>query len=174
MLIPPPVDSRLLTNEFLEINHEADRNLAKMIGVQDITKTVFYQKYALPKLSTYDVSLRIDTSSNLLNEISHLVEEDKEFFESLKKTAFIPTNSGELKAPSALYDPMVPAFTQFMDPDRMYPSDRFSTDYMVEKLKMLGLNSTLSLEGVFQSAYNIELISRTDMGMLYSNESVLT
>jgi hypothetical protein len=33
MLIPPAVDPRLLTKDFLEINHEADRNLVKMIGL---------------------------------------------------------------------------------------------------------------------------------------------
>eukprot|EP00884_Botryococcus_braunii_P020227 jgi/Botrbrau1/6889/Bobra.67_3s0008.1 len=100
--------------------------------------------------------------AQLLRQLPSISHKDRGLVEQLRGTAFVPTASGSLLSPSAVYDPRNPDLLGLLD-EACFPFSIFAEDEsLLAALQVLGMRSTVTPETLLQSARLIESLARTD------------
>eukprot|EP01018_Ginkgo_biloba_P011710 Gb_03748 [translate_table: standard] len=156
-LVPPHVDEVLLGSEFLHSSCEnEDEVLSRYYGVQRMGRPLFYKRRVLSRLSEISPQLRDQVMLSILLELPQLCVQDSSIKEVLKRLEFVPTVSGRLKSPDALYDPQNGELYDLLEDHDNFPSGEFRESGVLEMLKGLGLRTLVSPQTVLQSARQIE------------------
>lgn len=87
---------------FLQIADEQEANLAKFLGIFEISATKFLVDFVFPKLAEMPAEIRDDVMLRCVRLLASLQTENHEFFDILCKTNFVPTPGGQLKAPNQI------------------------------------------------------------------------
>ena len=150
--------------------------LYSICGVSIISRSKYFKDFLLPNASELFKHLSDVVEQDLfemMNGITLLMDEDRNFGNVLKDSAFVPNGiagtdrsedecGGEsmrgerrLFKPSELFDPNVDELYTLLDPS-FFPSKIFQRDDVLVHLRKVGLHSTLDWTGVITCAKSIE------------------
>jgi sacsin len=157
--IPPRgVDERLLGEAFVVLRSDLDRPLYTLLGFTEPSKGSFFATYILPQISVGRIEgSRADAlAMELLRNLTQLEEEHPGLSKTLADCLLFRSSSGVLCCPKQMYDPQVP-YLQVLLPQDVFPSSAlFSDPSLLLRLRSLGMNSSITAEGVLTGARYIQ------------------
>ncbi|KAI3844929.1 hypothetical protein MKX03_019304 [Papaver bracteatum] len=96
--------------------------------------------------------------SAILHDVKLLIREDPSIRTVILQTPFVLAANGSWQHPSRLYDPRVPELQKVLHKEAFFPSDKFLDTETLEILIDLGLNTTLGLGGLLDSARSVSML----------------
>lgn len=160
-LIPPLcADNNHLDESFVHIESSKDKEFMHKIGVPVMSAQSYYSSYAPRVVANTELEkdTRITLVVKMLQDTLRLSEEKdgENFVRSLSTINFVMNAKGNLVSPKDLYDPTETALTYLVD-DSMLPAQELRTGAILQSLRLLGMNTRLSINGIIESARQIEL-----------------
>ncbi len=140
-------------------------SLLAELNVKRIKLSSYFSRIFLPNVQNLCLKNYGAVFHDLLFMIASLpmlADEDKDFVNLLKQTAFLPSNDDisagdlvRLHRPADLYDPEEEELKQLLG-DSFFPYDSFQREDVLVFLRSLGLRSSLDWEGIVSCALSIE------------------
>ncbi|XP_026408158.1 sacsin-like isoform X2 [Papaver somniferum] len=154
---PEGVHEELLTEAFVRMESEKDKTiLESYLEVREPARAEFYKDYVLNRMSEF-VTQPVALSA-ILHDVKLLIREDPSIRTVLLQTPFVLAANGSWQHPSRLYDPRVPELQKVLHKEAFFPSDKFLDTETLETLIDLGLNTTLGLGGLLDSARSVSML----------------
>ncbi|CAM9346370.1 unnamed protein product, partial [Hapterophycus canaliculatus] len=92
---------------------------------------------------------------SVLSNLQELCEEDPSLEAALRDAQIVTDGTGEPAQVSDLFDPAIDELLGLLGPEA-FPSQAFCTPAALAGMRALGLQNSLTCEGVLQSARSIE------------------
>ncbi|KAI4356900.1 hypothetical protein L6164_000883 [Bauhinia variegata] len=172
----PPLDvpEFILGEEFIVRSSSIEEDvLSRYYGVVRMGKAQFYKKYIFDRVGELQSDVRDSIMLSVLQNLPLLSLEDTSIRDCLRNLEFVPTLTGALKSPSALYDPSNEELYALLEDTDNFPSGHFQEPEILDTLRSLGLRTSVSLETVLESARCVERIMHEDQQKAYSRGKVL-
>eukprot|EP01062_Namystynia_karyoxenos_P034324 TRINITY_DN25176_c0_g1_i1.p1 TRINITY_DN25176_c0_g1~~TRINITY_DN25176_c0_g1_i1.p1 ORF type:complete len:4799 (+),score=1553.05 TRINITY_DN25176_c0_g1_i1:126-14399(+) len=159
--IPPDnVPPHLLRKAFVDLGTDAPRDgdvaaLLRAVGLGQPSEGAFYAEHFLPALDSYDPQERDRATAALADRAVQLSADCPVLDIALRRTAWVPSPSGELHRPDELYHPevkgreLLPASSKFPRSDFTEPHTR------LEAVSAFGLRRELGTQAVAESALQL-------------------
>ena len=126
--LTPPICSTLKQSD------QEDALQSRTLTMQD-----FFKKFVFPNIAKFPVQLRDPIVCFGLN---HIFKGQVELIPLFKESTFVPTDQGQLKKPSELYDPNDVLLQHlFLGEVNKFPTKDFTSEHMLSTLKQLGLRT---------------------------------
>ena len=162
-LPPSCADRSHLDRRFVKAASRKDSDFFSRIEIATMSPQDYYANYVTSLLSKG--ALDAESNSNLiikmLSDTLRLSEEEngQDYISRLTTLRFIPNSKGQLVRANELYDPQEAGLAQLVD-ESMLPSKHLRTGALLQSLRVLGMSSNLSIDGILESARQIELQSK--------------
>lgn len=176
--LPPRfADNDLLGDEYLLIRNERDRGLYRLLGIDEPSKGSFFATYLIPRAvrpSQQGISQTVAArdsgrDNNILTDIQidnlavevlktlpQLEKEHPGISDLLSNSKIFRSAGGTLLSPRDLFDPHGAHLAKLL-PSSLFPSPQtFSDPSVLHSLRTLGLNSTLTCQGILLAATSIQ------------------
>ncbi|KAI5066266.1 hypothetical protein GOP47_0018890 [Adiantum capillus-veneris] len=158
-LSPNDVDETLLSPDFIRVQSLAEIDvLTKVLAIPQMERVTFYKFTVIDKIADLTAVIRDQAILSILKELPVLCLHDPRFKSTLRNLAFVPTPSGELQSPKLLYDPRVEELNFLLNEKESFPSESFRTEEILDALRLLGLQTSISPNTIIQSARQVELM----------------
>ena len=138
-----------------QIISSADSNacqLLTLLGVEILKPADVFVRYLFPDIqarSVYDKKKTTRIMLWILQQMFILKNQHKSFHEKMKELPFVPTNDGEMKKASELYDPNdALVFELFLEETNKFPACDFTETTVISAMKELGLRTRRMLTAV--------------------------
>ena len=140
--------------------------LIELLGVQQMSESVFWQDFALPAVQWMSVDDGDKIVSHLLKKFPETVKRNRALLSAMKQTPLLMTRSYTQEAvrrcPSELLDPSSKSAivsdsnaVNWISPN-CFPHEKYCTESHLKVLRKLGLQSHISMSIVIRSASDIE------------------
>ncbi|GMH07070.1 hypothetical protein Nepgr_008910 [Nepenthes gracilis] len=172
----PPVDVPrcFLGSDFVcTSSNLEDEILNKYYGLPRMGRGHFYRRNVFSRIGNLQPEDRDRIMLSVLQELPQLCNEDSNFKEDLKNMEFIPTCSGAMKCPTALYDPRNEELHALLEDTDLFPCGVFLEFDVLDILQGLGLRTSVFPETIIQCARHIEHIVQKDPQNAYLRGQVL-
>ncbi|XP_031371785.1 sacsin isoform X1 [Punica granatum] len=172
----PPLDvpESLLGVEFIIISTDVEEDiLSRYFGIKRMGKVRFYREQVFCRLTDLQPELRDSIMLSVLKNLPQLCHEEPLFRDCLRNLEFVPTLSGVVKCPSALYDPRVEELFALLENSDCFPHGSFQDAEVLDMLQGLGLRTSVCPETVLESARQVEQLMHKDNQKAYSRGKVL-
>lgn len=172
----PPVDvpESFLGVEFIIISSDVEEDvLSRYYGIKRMGKVRFYREQVFCRLADLQPELRDSIMLSVLKTLPQLCHEEPLLRDYLRTLEFVPTLSGAIKCPSALYDPRVQELFALLENCDCFPHGCFQAAEILDMLQGLGLRTSVAPETVLESARQIERLVQEDPQKAYSRGKVL-
>eukprot|EP01084_Bolivina_argentea_P199881 341908_1 len=150
-------NNKNISISFLKVEGDGNsyHKLLQFLGEKQLSKSIFYDDYILPKMKEFSSNTRDAIVLSLLRNLESLESTDPTFVNKLLKHPFLPTGtqSQKLCHISNVYVPE-PKLRRFLDEDVM-PSPSFSAPDIIKILSRIGLKRDMDLNGILLSAKSI-------------------
>jgi len=161
LFLPPSCAERKhLDSTFIKATTRKDFEFLSKIGMQTMSPRAYYTMYTPSFLRRDDVSIdtKLSLVSSALHNILDLSEDGNhdEFIVSMGDIQFVLNNRNFLMRPVELYDPHEAGILKLVD-DSMIPNKSLHHATTLQSLRLLGMRSRLSIDGVLESARQIEM-----------------
>ena len=138
----------------VDVDGSSYHKLLQFLNEKQLSKSSFYDEYALPKLKEFTPATRDAVVLSLLRNLQSLERTDAKFVEKLLKHPFLPTGpQSTLCHVENVYVPK-PKLRRFLDEDVM-PSPAFTAPDILQILSRIGLKDELDAAAVLISASTI-------------------
>ncbi|XP_010245479.1 PREDICTED: sacsin [Nelumbo nucifera] len=162
-LPPSDIPKYLLGEEFIcSLSDTEEKILLGYYGIEQMGKACFYKQQVLNRICELQPEVRDRVMLSILQDLPQLCAEETSLRDSLRKLEFVPTLSGILKCPDALYDPRNEELYALLEDSDSYPYGLFQESGALDMLIGLGLRTFVSPETIIQSARQIELMMHKD------------
>ncbi|XP_031495485.1 uncharacterized protein LOC116261037 isoform X2 [Nymphaea colorata] len=173
-LPPLGVADCLLGNEFIKcLSNSEEDILSRYYGIQRMERALFYKQKVLTRTAELLPEVRDSLMLSILQDLPQLCVQDPSFRETLRSLEFVPTLSENLKCPQVLYDPRNEELYALLEDSGSFPCGKFQDPEVLDMLQSLGLQTSVSLDAVVESARQIELLMHADPMKAYSRGKVL-
>ncbi|KAF3777352.1 Sacsin [Nymphaea thermarum] len=173
-LPPLGVADCLLGNEFIKcLSNSEEDILSRYYGIQHMERALFYKQKVLTRTAELLPEVRDSLMLSILQDLPQLCVQDPSFRETLRSLEFVPTLSENLKCPQVLYDPRNEELYALLEDSGSFPCGKFQDPEVLDMLQSLGLQTSVSLDAVVESARQIELLMHADPMKAYSRGKVL-
>ncbi|XP_021846367.2 uncharacterized protein [Spinacia oleracea] len=173
-LPPKNVLNCFLGSEFISTSSDTEENvLQRYYGLQRMVKAHFYRRQVFSKIKDLPAEDRDCVMLSVLKDLPHLCIEDSGFKEAVRNIEFVPTHTGSLKCPGALYDPRNEELLALLEDTDLFPCGAFQESDILDVLQGLGLKTSASLDTVLQCARYVEQIKQEDPEKAYMRGKVL-
>ncbi|KAK7308413.1 hypothetical protein VNO77_42018 [Canavalia gladiata] len=173
----PPLDVPeiiLVGIEFMVRSSNIEEDiLSRYYGVERMGKAQFYKQHVFNRIGDLQTDVRDSIMLSVLQNLPLLSLEDRSIRELLKNLKFIPTHTGALKCPSALYDPSKEELCALLEDSDSFPAGAFRESEILDILRGLGLRTSVSSDAVLESARCIEHLMHGDQQKAYLRGKVL-
>lgn len=172
----PPLDvpEHFLGGEFvIGYLSSEEEILSRYFGIERMGKACFYKQQVLNRVRELQPEIRDSIMLSVLQDLPHLCVEDLSFRECLRSLEFVPTLSGALRSPCALYDPRNEELYALLADSDSFPHSPFQESGILDILQGLGLRTYISTETVLESARQIERLLHEDQRKAYSRGMIL-
>lgn len=161
LFLPPSCAERKhLDSTFIKATTRKDFEFLCKLGMQTMSPHAYYTLYTPSFLRRDDVSIdaKLSLVSSALHNILDLSEDRNhdEFIGNMGDIQFVLNNRNFLMRPVELYDPHESGILQLVD-DSMIPHKSLHHATTLQSLRLLGMRSRLSIDGVLESARQIEM-----------------
>ena len=153
----------------MDVDGSSYHKLLQFLNEKQLSKSSFYDEYALPKLKEFSPTTRDAVVLSLLRNLKTLEQTDAGFVAKLLKHPFLPTGpSSTLCHVENVYVPK-PKLRRFLDEDVM-PSPAFTAPDILQILSRIGLKDELDAAAVLISASTItkKLKAKIDENLLFA------
>lgn len=159
-LPPSCADQSHLDHRFVKAGSRKDSDFFSQIEIATMPPQDYYVTYVTSLIS----QRHLDEESNsalvikMLQDSLRLSEEENgnEYISRLTTLRFVPNSKGQLVRANELYDPQEAGLVYLVD-ESMLPAENLRTGALLQSLRILGMSSDLSIEGILESARQIEL-----------------
>lgn len=161
----PPTDilNCFLGSEFISTSSDIEDNiLQRYYGLERMGKARLYRKQVFSRIKDMQAEDRDRIMLSVLRDLPHLCIEDSCFKEALRNIEFVPTHTGAIKCPGALYDPRNEELLALLEDSDLFPDGAFVEPEILDVLQGLGLRTSASPETVLLSAQFIDRIRQED------------
>ncbi|KAL8139892.1 hypothetical protein V2J09_005913 [Rumex salicifolius] len=173
-LPPANVPSFFLGSEFIcSTSLMEEEILSKYYDVNHMKKAHFFRREVFPRIGDIQPEDRDSIMISVLLELPQLCIEDSFFKEVLRNIPFVPTFTGAVKCPIALYDPRSEELHALLEDADVFPSGPFKEPEILDVLQGLGLRTSVSPETIIQSARTVEQLLPKDPQKAYLKGKVL-
>jgi sacsin len=156
-LPPAGVDAALLSSDYMVISAGANVAAAlASLGVARRSRAQFFRDDLLRRWEGVPRGARTPAALALLRELPALCGEERGFAEAIAACAFVPTASGQDRAPRELYDPRVPELAALLDAATCFPAPPFDAPELAAPLAALGMRRAVTPEAVLEAARCVE------------------
>ncbi|PRQ41414.1 putative transcription factor C2H2 family [Rosa chinensis] len=171
----PPLDipECFLGAEFLISSDTELQILLSYYGIERMGKALFYKQQVLNRVGELQPEVRNNIVLSILQNLPQLCVEDTSFREYLRNLEFLPTLSGALRCPTALYDPRNEELYALLDDSDSFPYGPFQEPGVLDMLQGLGLRTSVTPETVIQSARQVEQLMHEDQQKAHLKGKVL-
>lgn len=175
LFLPPVgVEESLLGPEFLHTTTARELEwLAGPIKVTRLERPTFYKWRVLNRLEDLTPQLRDQMMLIVLRELPQLAAVDSSIREALKQLPFVPTASGMLRTPKALYDPRSMELTTLLEDQDLFPAGDFVSEEVLDMLQGLGLKVAVVPETILQTAKQVEALMAVDSNRAHAKGRAL-
>ena len=160
VLPPSCADKAHLDERFVRAGSRRDADFFAQIGVSTMSPQEYYVSYVPNILSgrTLDVEKSSSLIIKMLQDTLRLSEEEggEEFIRNLTVIKFVPNARNEFVRADELYDPQEAGLVYLVD-ESMLPATQLRNASVLQSLRLLGMSSKLTGEGILESARQIEL-----------------
>lgn len=161
LILPPSCAERNhLDSRFIKAIKRKDFEFISKIGIQTMSARAYYTTYVPVILQRDDMGIddKLSIVSSALQNILEMsgVDNNEDFVQAMSDTKFVLNGCNLLLRPNELYDPNEAGILQLVD-ESMLPNNKLRQVTSLQTLRMLGMRSRLSLDGVLESAKQIEL-----------------
>lgn len=158
--LPPSCAERNhLDRQFVKATSRSDVKFLEMLGISTMSPIQYYRSYLSEALANNQIEekYKISAVTKMLQDIPQLVDEDggSELLDCMTRTAFVPNNIGQLVRPCDLYDPLEPGLSDLVD-NSMLPAKECQSAGILQTLRLMGMKTKLSSDGILESARRIE------------------
>jgi len=157
-LPPDGADASLLDNNFVMVRNRHDELMVQFLGVKTMELNIFYEKYLCPRFvhGSFSQDLRDVALLKMLDDLP-LIMKNHESVEKISGMNIFPTREDQNKLVCArdLFDPEAPTLDGLLH-DSMVPSDGFCQPARLAALRILGLRTSLTYDGVLHISRNVE------------------
>ncbi|CAL1387848.1 unnamed protein product [Linum trigynum] len=147
--------------------------LQNIFGIERMKKTQFYRQYVFSTVKDLHPGVRDPVMLSVLQNLPQLCVEDSSFRECLRNLEFVPTLSGGIRCPVALYDPRNEELAALLEDSDSFPCGTFLEPNILDMLHGLGLKTSVSPETVIESARQIEKLMHEDQQKAHSRGKLL-
>jgi sacsin len=180
LILPPSCAERKhLDSRFIKATKRKDLEFMNKLGIHTMTARAYYTSYVPLILERDGMSPdeRLSVISSALHNILEMSEDgdNEDFIQNMSDTKFILNSRNLLVRPVELYDPNEAGILQLVD-ESMLPNKSLRQATTLQSLRLLGMKSRLSIEGVLESARQIELQAKNiafELGSL-EGETILS
>lgn len=173
-LPPKDVSNCFLGSEFISSSSDIEENvLQRYYGLQRMGKAHFYRRQVFSRIKDLPAEDRDSIMLSVLKDLSHLCIEDSSFREAMRNIEFVPTHTGAIKCPGALYDPRNEELLALLEDTDLFPCGAFQESEILDVLQGLGLRTSASPDTVLQCARYVEQIKQEDPEKAYLRGKVL-
>ncbi|KAK7407784.1 hypothetical protein VNO78_09866 [Psophocarpus tetragonolobus] len=173
----PPLDVLeiiLVGIEFMVRSSKIEEDiLSRYYGVERMGKAQFYKQHVFNRVGDLQADVRDSIMLSVLQNLPLLSLEDISIRDVLRNLEFIPTLTGALKSPSALYDPSNEELYALLEDSDSFPAGAFRESEILNILRGLGLRTSVSPDSVLECARCIERLMHGDQQKAYSRGKVL-
>ncbi len=150
-LPPKDIDPTLLGNTFVKIRDEYERELYHKLEIHEPSTSDFFVSYITNKLQPNQVdSLAIQ----LLKSLPQIIKECPSCIEKLKESCIFRNVNGGLCLAKNLFDPKAAHISNIL-PSQLFPASIFHNDALLSSLRLLGLNTVMTCDGVTRTAQSV-------------------
>lgn len=143
---PPEAAPAFLDERFVAEDGVDDGLLYANLGVETMSWGQWCLDHLFPTVEAnteLEPELRNAALIALLDQLPRLTREHPNVLPALSNLAFVPTESGTLAAPGALYDPRLTEVASLLEADSCYPAAPFDSPTALAALEQLGLRTRL-------------------------------
>jgi sacsin len=158
-LPPPKVDAALLSASYVAAATADAATALLSLGVARRSRAHFFRDDLLRRWSLLPAAQRSSAALTLLRDLPSLCAEERGFADSVASCAFVPTASGEDKAPASLYDKRVPELATLLDPTTCFPAPPFDAPELAAPLAALGMSRTVTPDALLDAARCVEAMA---------------
>lgn len=171
---PSDVPVIFLGVEFIIISSDVEGDvLSRYYGIKRMGKVQFYREQVFCRLTDLEPELQDSIMLSVLKNLPQLCHEDPFLRDYLRTLEFVPTLSGVVKCPSALYDPRVQELFALLENSDCFPHGCFQDAEILDMLQGLGLRTSVTPETVLESARQVERLMQEDHQKAFSRGKVL-
>ncbi|GJW33592.1 sacsin isoform X1 [Tanacetum coccineum] len=173
-LPPDECPESLFCGDFVKSSSSTeDEVLNKYYGLERMGKARFFKQYVFNRVEELQTEFRDNIMMSVLQQLPHLSAEDPTFRGHVASLEFVPTASGLLKCPTALYDPRNEELYALLEDSDSFPAGVFEESRILDILQGLGLKTFVSPEAVVQSARQVERLMHDDQQRAHFRGKVL-
>ena len=159
-LPPSCADKSHLDRRFIKATSRQDTEFFAQIGLATMSPQDYYASYVPSLLSQRQLDEDISATLviKMLQDSLRLSEGDngQEYISRLSTIKFVPNCRGDLVRANELYDPQEASLVYLVD-ESMLPAKYLRHGALLQSLRILGMSSKLSIDGILESARQIEL-----------------
>ncbi|KAL6189694.1 hypothetical protein ACLB2K_036097 [Fragaria x ananassa] len=172
-LLPLDIPECFLGAEFLISSDTELQILLRYYGIERMGKAHFYKQQVLNRVGELQPEVRNNIVLSIIQNLPQLCIEDTSFREYLRNLEFLPTLSGALRCPTALYDPRNEELYALLDDSDSFPYGPFQEPGILDMLQGLGLRTSVNPETIIQSARQVERLMHEDQQKAHLKGKVL-
>ena len=171
LLAPAGANVSLLTSSFLKVDDDAAADLLETsLGAPRATVATTFAEHVLPALALRRLppSLARDALDAALDALARSKAswtgggDADALVRALRSCACVPTRSGALAKPGALFDAEnSPSLLALLDPAAHFAAPPFDSGERAAALRALGVRASLGAEGLVHSARSVERLAAT-------------
>lgn len=110
---------------------------------RDTSRIQLIREHVLARLPALSSARQLSAARATLRMLPQLLAEDRSFAPHLAAASFVPSTSGELQAPSALYDPRVPELATLLAGASTFPHSSLAGIFSLLAMFGAGLLSSI-------------------------------
>ena len=158
--LPPSCAERdHLDGRFVKVTSRKEVTFLEVLGLKTMSPVDYYVSYLCDSLAQNLIQKENCTSAvtKMLQDIPILMEEDdgKNLVHDISSIAFVPNSRNQMVKPKDLYDPHEPGLLDLVD-DSMLPAKELRHGGVLQTLRLMGMRTKLSSDGIIESARRIE------------------